>query len=61
MTTLAIIVILIAGLIGFVVGVHGTYAMTTLAIIGILIAGIIGFVIGVVYQSDNGPDYDDHE
>ena len=33
--------------------------MTTLAIIGILIAGIIGFVIGVVYQSDNGPDYDE--
>ena len=33
--------------------------MTTLAIIGILLAGIIGFVIGVVYQSDNGPDYDE--
>ncbi len=35
--------------------------MTTLAIVGILLAGLIGFVVGVVYQSDNGPDYDDHE
>lgn len=35
--------------------------MITLAIIGILLAGLIGFVAGVVYQSDNGPDYDDHE
>lgn len=33
--------------------------MTTLAITGILLAGLIGFVIGVVYQSDNGPDYDE--
>ena len=33
--------------------------MTTLAIVGMLLAGLIGFVIGVVYQSDNGPDYDE--
>jgi hypothetical protein len=33
--------------------------MITLAIIGILLAGLIGFVAGVVYQSDNGPDYDE--
>ena len=33
--------------------------MITIAIIGILLAGLIGFVIGVVYQSDNGPDYDE--
>jgi preprotein translocase subunit Sss1 len=33
--------------------------MTTLVIIGILLAGLIGFVAGVVYQSDNGPDYDE--
>ena len=33
--------------------------MITLAIVGILCAGLIGFVAGVVYQSDNGPDYDE--
>jgi hypothetical protein len=33
--------------------------MTTLAIVGMLLAGLIGFVVGVVYQSDNGPDYDE--
>lgn len=33
--------------------------MITLAIVGILLAGLIGFVAGVVYQSDNGPDYDE--
>jgi hypothetical protein len=25
----------------------------------IALAALIGFVIGVVYQSDNGPDYDE--
>jgi hypothetical protein len=35
--------------------------MITLAIVGILLAGLIGFVAGVVWQSDKGPDYDDHE
>lgn len=33
--------------------------MVTLAIVGMVLAGLIGFVIGVVYQSDNGPDYDE--
>jgi hypothetical protein len=33
--------------------------MITLAIVGMLLAGLIGFVAGVVYQSDNGPDYDE--
>jgi|DEB0MinimDraft_3_1074331.scaffolds.fasta_scaffold800555_2 hypothetical protein len=33
--------------------------MITLAIVGMLLAGLIGFVVGVVYQSDNGPDYDE--
>lgn len=33
--------------------------MITLAIVGMLCAGLIGFVAGVVYQSDNGPDYDE--
>lgn len=33
--------------------------MITLAIVGMFLAGLIGFVAGVVYQSDNGPDYDE--
>jgi len=33
----------------------------TLAIVGILCAGLIGFVVGVVWQSDKGCDFDDHE
>ena len=31
----------------------------TLILAAIAISAIIGFVIGVVYQSDNGPDYDE--
>jgi len=33
----------------------------TLLIAAIALSALIGFVVGVVYQSDNGPDYDDHE
>lgn len=33
----------------------------TLLLAAIALSALIGFVIGVVYQSDNGPDYDDHE
>ena len=31
----------------------------TLILAAIAISALIGFVIGVVYQSDNGPDYDE--
>jgi hypothetical protein len=31
----------------------------TLLLAAIALAALIGFVIGVVYQSDNGPDYDE--
>jgi hypothetical protein len=31
----------------------------TLLLAAIAISALIGFVIGVVYQSDNGPDYDE--
>ena len=31
----------------------------TLLLAAIAISAIIGFVVGVVYQSDNGPDYDE--
>ena len=31
----------------------------TLILAAIALSALIGFVIGVVYQSDNGPDYDE--
>ena len=31
----------------------------TLILAAIAISALIGFVVGVVYQSDNGPDYDE--
>jgi hypothetical protein len=31
----------------------------TLLLAAIAISALIGFVVGVVYQSDNGPDYDE--
>ena len=31
----------------------------TLILAAIAISALVGFVIGVVYQSDNGPDYDE--
>ena len=31
----------------------------TLLLAAIALSVLIGFVIGVVYQSDNGPDYDE--
>jgi hypothetical protein len=31
----------------------------TLLLAAIALSALIGFVIGVVYQSDNGPDYDE--
>jgi hypothetical protein len=31
----------------------------TLLIAAIALSALIGFVVGVVYQSDNGPDYDE--
>ena len=31
----------------------------TLILAAIAISALIGFVIGVVYQSENGPDYDE--
>ena len=30
-----------------------------LLLAAIALSALIGFVIGVVYQSDNGPDYDE--
>jgi hypothetical protein len=31
----------------------------TLLLAAIALSALIGFVVGVVYQSDNGPDYDE--
>ena len=31
----------------------------TLLLAAIALSALVGFVVGVVYQSDNGPDYDE--
>ena len=31
----------------------------TLILAAIALSALVGFVVGVVYQSDNGPDYDE--